>query len=227
MKFIKSISLIFCILFSVNSFADLLEDAKKGDAEAQFKIGWEYFTKQRVAEDDEARIKEAIKWFSKAAEQNLPKAQYYMGIMYQLGFGVERSSSQYIKWLTKAATGGMVNAQFQLAEIYLEGKDVPQDMEQARFWLEKSAEQNHSKAQLYLANFYFQGIGIEPDLDKAKQLLLKAAETDAQAQYIIGESYYFGNHVAEDKIEAKKWFEKAANNGYERALDFLARYYSE
>lgn len=227
MKLIKFITLFFYVLFSLNAFADLLEDAQNGNAEAQFQIGWEYFVKKRVAEDEETRKKEAIKWLSKAAEQNLPKAQYYMGTMYQLGFGVEQSSSKYVEWLTKAATGEMVNAQFQLAELYIEGKLVEQDMVQARFWLEKAAEQNHSKAQLYLANFYFQGIGVTPDLDKAKQLLLKAAEKDAQAQYIIGESYYFGDHVPEDKIEAKKWFEKSAGNGYERALDFLGRNYPE
>lgn len=222
MKLFKYI-FFFCTFFlSVNVYSDLLEDAQNGDAEAQYRIGWKTLYKDKG--NDKA---EAIKWLLKSAEQGYPQAQYALADAYRSGKGVEKDNDKFVEWLTKAAQGGMRGPQFQLAEIYLEGRVVPQDMEQGRFWLEKSAEQNHSKAQLYLANFYFKGIGVEQDLDKAKQLLLQAAETDAQAQYIIGESYYYGDYVAKDKAEAKKWFEKASDNGYEYALDFLARHYSE
>ena len=45
-------------------------------------------------------------------------------------------------------------------------------------------------------------------------LLKKAKAGDAEAQYKLGDCYYWGEEgVVEDKVEAVKWYRKAAEQG--------------
>ena len=57
--------------------------AELGDAEAQNKLGFLYAKGEGVAEDD----REAAKWFRKAAEQGLAKAQLQPGLLVRQGRG--------------------------------------------------------------------------------------------------------------------------------------------
>jgi TPR repeat protein len=55
--------------------------------------------------------------------------------------------------------------------------------------------------------------------------LKPADQEDAQAQRNIGNAYYFGNGVAEDKAEAMKWWLKAADQGDDQAQCWLGYCY--
>ena len=46
---------------------------------------------------------EAVKWYRKAAEQNLAKAQYNLGVCYAHGEGVVKDQVEAVKWYRKAA----------------------------------------------------------------------------------------------------------------------------
>ena len=61
-----------------------LEKAAKGDAEAQYNLGYLYDT------NDKPNYKEALKWLRKSADQNNADAEYALGIMYSDGEGVPR-----------------------------------------------------------------------------------------------------------------------------------------
>ncbi len=76
--------------------------AEKGDASAQFKIGFMYARGEGVLEDD----KEAVKWFRKAAEQGNTGAQFSLGVMYAEGEGVLEDSVTAYAWLNIAAANG-------------------------------------------------------------------------------------------------------------------------
>lgn len=57
--------------------------------------------------------------------------------------------------------------------------------------------------------------------------LRKAAEQgDIDAQYKLGNCYYNGNGVSEDKAEAVKWYRKAAEQGNVDAQYSLGNCYS-
>ena len=86
--------------------------AEKGNAEAQFKLG--YCLYQGLgAEQDQA---EAVKWFRKAAEQGLAEAQYSLGVCYAKGIGVKKNRAESRKWYRKAAEQGVPEAQKALGE---------------------------------------------------------------------------------------------------------------
>lgn len=47
--------------------------------------------------------KKAFQWFEKAAQKDIPAAQYNLAILYQYGCGVEKDLDKYRFWMTKAA----------------------------------------------------------------------------------------------------------------------------
>ncbi len=49
---------------------------------------------------------EAVEWYRKAAEQNLVKAQFYLGICYSQGQGVAKDEAEAYKWFLLAAGQG-------------------------------------------------------------------------------------------------------------------------
>ena len=66
------------------------------------------------------------------AEQGNADAQFYLGLMYQRGYGVPQDNQQARHWWEKAAAQGLVDAQFNLGLIYENGEGVPQDHQQGR-----------------------------------------------------------------------------------------------
>jgi len=62
--------------------------------------------------------------------------------------------------------------------------------------------------------------------DKAFPLLKSAAEKgQKKAQYRLGRCYSKGRGVAEDDVEAAKWYQKSADQGYTKAEYQLAKCY--
>lgn len=59
-------------------------------------------------------------------------------------------------------------------------------------------------------------------LDK---LIQKAESGDAQAQYELAELYYQGQEMEENFNESVKWFERAAEQGHQKAREELGLMY--
>ena len=55
---------------------------------------------------------EAVKWFSKAAEQGNAFYQAELGYNYYFGFGVPQDYAEAVKWFRKAAEQNNAKAQF-------------------------------------------------------------------------------------------------------------------
>ena len=73
----------------MNEGIDLVKElAEKGDATAQASVGVMYANGQGMQKD--------VKWYGKAAEQDHPPAQFFLGFMYVKGRGGEggREGSQ-------------------------------------------------------------------------------------------------------------------------------------
>jgi TPR repeat protein len=71
-------------------------------------------------------------------------AQYYLGVMYMKGQGVEQDYKQAGEWLRKASENRLPQAQYKLANLYTEGKGVPRDYEFAYLWYSAGAAHNHA-----------------------------------------------------------------------------------
>ena len=81
--------------------AEWKEDAKNGDAWAQFTLGIAYATGRGVPQDD----KVAVKWYKKAAEQGHADAQAGLGLIsWEYGNGIVEDKVQAYAWLNIATT---------------------------------------------------------------------------------------------------------------------------
>ena len=93
---------------------------------------------------------EAVKWYTKAAEQGHSDAQYKLGWRYQLGQGVEKNQIEAFKWWKKAAEQGDAQAQLNLGICYERGEGVEKDLTEAVKWYRKAAEQGNEYAKTAL-----------------------------------------------------------------------------
>ncbi len=228
----------------------LLQEAQKGNAEAQNLLGLcyargngvekdlkqaaEWFRKAAEQENADAQFnlgvcydkeedyKQAVECYRKAAEQGHVDAQFNLGYCYYDGIGVEIDYKQAVEWFRKSAEQGDAGAQYRLGECYYEGLGVEKDYYQAVEWYRKAAEQGVAVAQNNLGLCYENGEGVNKDINKAVEWYRKAAEQgDADAQCQLGIYYYEGNGVEIDYNQAAVWFRKAAEQGVAAAQNNL------
>lgn len=76
--------------------------AERGDAAAQYHLGYLYSKGDGVAKDQNR----ALYWYRKAAEQGYANAQYHMGLIYVSEPSMKRDYYKGIYWLRKAAQQG-------------------------------------------------------------------------------------------------------------------------
>ena len=194
--------------------------AEKGDAQSQRELGVIFARGRLGMAKDEV---EAVKWFRKAADQNLTEAQDDLGFCYETGRGVAQDYVEAVKWLRQAAEQNHALAQASLGFFYYKGQGVAQDHVEAVKWFRKAAEQNLAPAQYTLGFCYYNGQGVAQDYVEAVKWYRKAAEqNNAVGQYTLGYCYDNGLGVAKDYEEAKKWYVKAAKQGDTNAQNNLA-----
>jgi TPR repeat protein len=130
--------------------------------------------------------------------------------------------SSALKATQAKAQAGDVEAQFSLGLKFATGTEGEgQDYEQAAHWYRQAAEQNHALAQFNLAMMYLEGQGVEQDAAEAAIWFQKAAvQGDAGAQFNLGMNHRRASlerkptNAAESRIEAYKWFQLSAAQGY-------------
>jgi uncharacterized protein len=59
----------------------------------------------------------ALSWYRKAAAQNDPAAEYFIGMMYENGSGVAKDLKTAIEWYKKSAEHGYQDATSKLQQL--------------------------------------------------------------------------------------------------------------
>jgi TPR repeat protein/S1-C subfamily serine protease len=186
--------------------------AEQGDAAAQIELGMRYQDGIGVHKDE----KEAVSWYTKAAEQGNAAAIRKLVDWYSIGLG--KDEKEAVKWYCKAALQGYAPAQKNLGVCFEFGTGVGKDEKEAVKWYTKAAEQGNADGQCYLGVCYKNGLGVGKDEKEAVKWFTKAAEQGiAPAQFYLGVCYKNGEGVSKDEKEAVKWYTKAAEQGNARA----------
>ncbi len=68
-----------------------------------------------------------MKWYRLAADKGYATAQFFLGIMYDDGYGVPEDDTEAVKWWRLAADQGVAVAQSNLGAMYANGNGVPED----------------------------------------------------------------------------------------------------
>jgi TPR repeat protein len=136
------------------------------------------------------------------------------------------STSQKPKSAMVPATVDLADAevQFGLGLKFASGAGEAQDYAQAADWYRKAAEQNHGLAQFNLGTMYARGQGVVRDDAQSVVWFGRAANLgDAGGQYNMGRSCQRASmdgrpaDAPEARIEAYKWFQLAAAQGYKNS----------
>ena len=98
------------LVFANSTFEDMLSEAQKGNADAQYDVGKKYSKGEVVPQD----YQQALYWVTKAAEQGHLKAQNKLGVIYEKGQGVPQDNQKAINWYKKSAEQGFINAQYNI-----------------------------------------------------------------------------------------------------------------
>ncbi len=109
----------------------LMPLANKGDARAQFNVGFMHAFGWGVPRNES----EAVAWYRKAADQGLAVAQHYLGIAYVNGEGIRPDDSEAARWFGRAAGQGFSQSQYMLGLMMFDGRGVPKDVVQGYAWV--------------------------------------------------------------------------------------------
>jgi len=87
----------------------------------------------------------AARVFSAMAAKGDKEGQYYMGLLYEEGQGVEKSYQEAVNNYSNAARQGFLDAYFALGEIYLRQPGGKRDRVSAYYWLGMAAKHGHPR----------------------------------------------------------------------------------
>ena len=196
----------------------LEELAKKGDADAQAKLGVLLMRGLSGPPEQEA----AKEWTIKAAKQGNAKAQYDLGSLYLFGRVVKKDLTAALNWFLKGAKGGHPGAQVSYGIAKADGYGTARDLKEARKWLNLAAKSFDpdmvQRAKQALARIE---AGDLQELPDTKAMKAKADDGNLDEQYRLGLVYHEGQGVEQNLPAAHELFAKAAKKGHARACNAL------
>jgi len=145
----------------------LLDKARSGDADAQWKIASMYDTGNGVPRDS----KEAMKWYRASANQGNAEAQNSVGSALQ----AEKRYVEARSWYERAAAQGHALATNNLAYLYDLGLGVAQDRKKGFELYSIAANLGWAEAMWNIANMYGAGQLGEKDMVLACIWTVRAA----------------------------------------------------
>jgi TPR repeat protein len=88
----------------------------------------------------------ALTLWTPLAENGDADAQNYLGILYYLGFGVEKDYKKALGWYEKAAKAGNADAQKNYGDMINFGRGIQKDNYKAYKWYFAASQQGNEKA---------------------------------------------------------------------------------
>ena len=166
--------------YKIENAAKILQWAEEGDIQAQCILAYAYSTGQRFKKDKYM----AIRWHSKAAEQNSSFANNFIPIEYR-GQKVDLSKL------------------LGLAAYYShDGKYVKQSFDDSVRWASLGAKEMDFKSMAYIGSAYYTGRGLMQDYKEAVRYL-KLAYEEPLALELLSDAYAKGNGVKQDGVKSK------------------------
>ena len=105
----------------------------------------------------------ALLEFRPLAAQGDVFSQYFLGLMYEFGFGVTQDYKEAVRLYGLAAAQGDADAQLNLGLMHLRGDGVAQDYKEAVRLFGLAAAQGNARAASTLGAMYINGQGVIQD----------------------------------------------------------------
>ena len=168
---------------------------KEQEYKKTFEIGNDYFES-----GDKAK---AFAVWKELATLGYAKAQLFVAVCYQRGFGTEKDLYTALEWYQKAAAQDYPQAITYLAHFYYDGIIERRTDEAVSLW-KKAAEMGEKEAQFVLGNLYYYGDYFEQNREEAIRWYRRSAQQlfhDAvKRMKELGEWIF-------DQNENEKWYD--------------------
>jgi TPR repeat protein len=209
----------------INAFAEI-DATAKSLALADGKTITEVYLERGELYYEKKDYDEALKWFRLGAEQGDASAQVRLGLMHEVGRGVNLDILEAVRWYRLAAEKGDKAAHLHLGFMYEIGRGVCRDKVEAvrRYRLAAERDEYDLQEDFEIAELLWNSTLRTEKCEAIFCLCRSSAEHgNARAQTLLGSMYEFGHAVPSDNSEAIKWYEAAANQGHADAQVRLGR----
>ena len=125
------------------NIVQLYEDAYSGAVESQYQFAEILMSGKGIKQN----MREAVKWFSNAAEKGNMQAILALGYAYSKGNGIAKDLTKAFEFFQKAAEQKNAEAQYELGICFSSGQGTAQDSTKAISYFALAAEQGHEKAK--------------------------------------------------------------------------------
>ncbi len=213
---------------TADKVSSVIKKAEQGDAEAQLAYGRMLKTTSNGVEQD---WQKAVEMLQRAADNGNVDAQWELGAMYEFANHVTKDEAKALELYRRSADAGSPIGLYMVAHCYQHGIVVEEDRQMADSLYAKSFAELIELApqeDIYVLNFvgsaYYWGDGVKADREKAFGYYLTSAKKgNPETQYKIGNCYETGQGTAKNMTEAVAWYKKSAAQGYQDAIEALAR----
>lgn len=132
----------------------VVRKANDGDPLAQHELGLRYLTGRGFFAD----TAKAVHWLQKAADQDLPVANFNLAILLSNGWGLPWNPFLAFRRFSAAATRGMPDALYAVGISYTEDLIVPADWMKAQEYLQRAAQAGSEAGKSALEEFTRRGL---------------------------------------------------------------------
>ncbi|WP_299374791.1 tetratricopeptide repeat protein [uncultured Kiloniella sp.] len=161
-------------------------------------------------------------WFRLASKGYAP-AQLELQRKYFKWFDTEHFD-QVQFWLQEAAESGYAPAQVQYASNLAVYSFEDEEVQQVYHWYKRAADQGLNRAVAEVISAHVHGKGVPKSHKKAEELTIHYAEQGSEyAQFQLGYWYEHGFLVEKDLDQARKWYQKSADQDYWLAIEAMER----
>ena len=186
------------------------EQAEKGDPRAQHNLAAQL--------EREQKYDEAIKWYTRAAEQGFRPSEMNLAQMYEKGIGMKQDTAEARKRYRRLAEMGEGEARYRVARLAADAGDHAE----ALTVYQRAIRDDDYRAMLDLGQMHEEGRGVPKSVARAVALYERAADRSPWARYKLGLLYLEGTAVAQDYAKARYWLQRAAGDGNAGARNNLA-----
>ena len=193
-------------------FTSLSNAASLGSSDAQADLGITYLygnQEANIAQD----LNLAIYWLKKSVDQDNAKGNYFYGVCYEYGAGVDKDEEKAYKYYYTAANLGQPLGQCNIAEVYLSGtKGFEVNYQEAYKYVNAAIEQNCPNAYKIMGDIYYYGLGTTEDNNKAAEWYTKASDAgDTSASVQLADMYIHGIGVTKNEYKGYMLYKAGAD----------------
>jgi TPR repeat protein len=201
----------------------LAMNASKGDGNAMYEIGLNYYNGTDFTQDKDI----GFKWIRNAANADNKEAQFKLAETYKEGDVVEQDYHKRSIWTKRLAKKKDSVTQYNLGILYRRGLGVREDDLEASKWFILSSDQGNVDAMHELAEMKHFGLSFKPNEKEAEGLYYKSAiGGNMNACTTLARMYVEGDgEIEQDRDRGLKMYDSAARQGDARAQFELGNIY--